>query len=84
MSWIKRQPGIYLKFGNGLKLCLNDSFLTTFKLWQYNNSTKQIIHGSSEKCLAIDDTKSNLLMEECGKNKANQKWNLQNFDPLKA
>ncbi|XP_063696657.1 putative polypeptide N-acetylgalactosaminyltransferase 9 isoform X2 [Culicoides brevitarsis] len=53
------------------------------QLWQYNNKTKQITHGSSEKCLAIDNSQSKLLMEECERNKMNQKWTLQNYDPTK-
>ncbi|XP_026479679.1 putative polypeptide N-acetylgalactosaminyltransferase 9 [Ctenocephalides felis] len=53
------------------------------QMWTYNDETNQIKHGSSEKCLAISETKQKLLMEDCDNAAARQKWTLENYDPSK-
>lgn len=45
--------------------------------------TSQIRHGSSDKCLAITDSKKKVVMEECNTYKDAQKWKLENFDASK-
>ncbi|KOC66788.1 Putative polypeptide N-acetylgalactosaminyltransferase 9 [Habropoda laboriosa] len=51
--------------------------------WIYNPQTKQIRHGSSDKCLAITDSKQRLIMEECSPVAARQRWSFENYDPSK-
>lgn len=45
--------------------------------------TKQIRHGSSDKCLAITESKQRLIMEECSATAARQRWSFENYDPSK-
>lgn len=45
--------------------------------------TKQIRHGSSDKCLSITESKQRLLMEECSSSAPRQKWSFENYDPSK-
>ncbi|XP_076167807.1 polypeptide N-acetylgalactosaminyltransferase 9 isoform X1 [Ptiloglossa arizonensis] len=51
--------------------------------WIYNPQSKQIRHGSSDKCLAITESKQRLIMEECSPNAARQRWSFENYDPSK-
>ncbi|XP_076758964.1 polypeptide N-acetylgalactosaminyltransferase 9 isoform X1 [Xylocopa sonorina] len=51
--------------------------------WIYNPQTKQIRHGSSDKCLAITESKQRLIMEECSATAARQRWSFENYDPSK-
>lgn len=51
--------------------------------WAFNVDTKQLKHGSSDKCLAINEAKTKTVMEECDKHKERQKWTLENYDPSK-
>ncbi|XP_071867708.1 polypeptide N-acetylgalactosaminyltransferase 9 isoform X1 [Bombus fervidus] len=51
--------------------------------WIYNHQTKQIRHGSSDKCLAITESKQRLIMEECSATAARQRWSFENYDPSK-
>ncbi|XP_059607469.1 putative polypeptide N-acetylgalactosaminyltransferase 9 isoform X2 [Phlebotomus argentipes] len=53
------------------------------QFWSYNQDTKQIRHGSSEKCIAINEAKTKVMMEECSAEKEHQKWQMQNYDPSK-
>lgn len=53
------------------------------QFWTYNADTSQIRHGSSDKCLAINESKDKVIMEECDSNRAWQKWHLENYDPSK-
>ncbi|XP_055694625.1 putative polypeptide N-acetylgalactosaminyltransferase 9 isoform X1 [Lutzomyia longipalpis] len=53
------------------------------QFWAYNQDTKQIRHGSSEKCIAINEAKTKVTMEECDVHKEQQKWQMQNYDPSK-
>lgn len=52
--------------------------------WTYNAKTKQLRHGSSEKCLAINSAKNKPIMEECDSHKERQRWQLENYDPSKG
>ncbi|XP_012343156.1 putative polypeptide N-acetylgalactosaminyltransferase 9 isoform X1 [Apis florea] len=51
--------------------------------WIYNPQSKQIRHGSSDKCLAITESKQRLIMEECSPSAARQRWSFENYDPSK-
>ncbi|XP_034948570.1 putative polypeptide N-acetylgalactosaminyltransferase 9 isoform X2 [Chelonus insularis] len=51
--------------------------------WIYNPQTKQIRHGSSDKCMAITANKQRILMEECSPTAVRQKWSLENYVPSK-
>ncbi|XP_043673008.1 putative polypeptide N-acetylgalactosaminyltransferase 9 isoform X1 [Vespula pensylvanica] len=51
--------------------------------WVYNSQTKQLRHGSSDKCLAITESKQRLLMEECSPSEPRQRWSFENYDPSK-
>ncbi|XP_046740715.1 putative polypeptide N-acetylgalactosaminyltransferase 9 isoform X1 [Diprion similis] len=51
--------------------------------WIYDAQTKQIRHGSSDKCLAITESKQRLLMEECSMSAPRQRWSFENYDPSK-
>ncbi|KAF7990370.1 hypothetical protein HCN44_000175 [Aphidius gifuensis] len=52
--------------------------------WLYNDQTKQIRHGSSDKCLTMVETKHHLVMDECSKTLKRQKWLIENYDPTKG
>ncbi|EGI60096.1 Putative polypeptide N-acetylgalactosaminyltransferase 9 [Acromyrmex echinatior] len=51
--------------------------------WIYNPQTNHIRHGSSDKCLAITESKQQLVMEECSSNSLRQRWSFENYDPSK-
>lgn len=51
--------------------------------WDYEPSTKLLRHGSSNKCLAINESRSKLLMEPCDSDLSRQQWSLENYDPKK-
>ncbi|XP_011700985.1 PREDICTED: putative polypeptide N-acetylgalactosaminyltransferase 9 isoform X2 [Wasmannia auropunctata] len=51
--------------------------------WIYNPQTNHIRHGSSDKCLAITESKQQLVMEECSPNAPRQRWSFENYDPSK-
>ncbi|XP_076678885.1 polypeptide N-acetylgalactosaminyltransferase 9 isoform X1 [Andrena cerasifolii] len=51
--------------------------------WIYNPQTKQIRHGSSDKCLAITESKQRLIMEECSPTASRQRWSFENYDSSK-
>ncbi|RLU18255.1 hypothetical protein DMN91_008611 [Ooceraea biroi] len=51
--------------------------------WIYNPQTNHIRHGSSDKCLAITESKQQLVMEECSANAPRQRWSFENYDPSK-
>ncbi|KAM7345648.1 polypeptide N-acetylgalactosaminyltransferase 9 isoform 1-T4 [Cochliomyia hominivorax] len=53
------------------------------QFWTYHNDTRQIRHGSSDKCLAISEKRDKVLMEECNRNRLRQQWRLENYDPSK-
>lgn len=51
--------------------------------WEYDADSKLLRHGSSNKCLAINESKTKLLMESCDSNVARQTWSLENYDATK-
>lgn len=51
--------------------------------WIYNPQTNHIRHGSSDKCLAITESKQQLVMEECSPTAPRQRWSFENYDPSK-
>ncbi|XP_072767780.1 putative polypeptide N-acetylgalactosaminyltransferase 9 isoform X2 [Anoplolepis gracilipes] len=51
--------------------------------WIYSPQTNHIRHGSSDKCLAITESKQQLVMEECSPNAPRQRWSFENYDPSK-
>ncbi|XP_065337982.1 putative polypeptide N-acetylgalactosaminyltransferase 9 [Cloeon dipterum] len=51
--------------------------------WEYNKASKLVRHGSSKKCLAVNDSKKKLVMQDCNQQNNNQHWLFENFDPSK-
>ena len=51
--------------------------------WIYSPQTNHIRHGSSDKCLAITESKQQLVMEECSQSAPRQRWSFENYDPSK-
>lgn len=51
--------------------------------WEYDASTKLLRHGSSDKCLAINEAKNKLVMEQCDGDLTRQQWTLENYNPDK-
>lgn len=51
--------------------------------WIYSPQTNHIRHGSSDKCLAITESKQQLVMEECSPSASRQRWSFENYDPSK-
>lgn len=53
------------------------------QLWRYDAGTHQVVHASSNKCLAVSDSKKDLIMEVCDASSPQQKWDFENYDPSK-
>ncbi|KYB25760.1 putative polypeptide N-acetylgalactosaminyltransferase 9 isoform X1 [Tribolium castaneum] len=53
------------------------------QFWDYNANSKLLRHGSSDKCLAINEAKNKLLMEPCDEEATRQHWSLENYDASK-
>lgn len=53
------------------------------QFWSFQAGSKQLTHGSSGKCLAINESKTKVLMEECEDSNPRQMWHLENYDPTK-
>ncbi|KAK9887746.1 hypothetical protein WA026_000060 [Henosepilachna vigintioctopunctata] len=51
--------------------------------WEYDPESKLLRHGSSNKCLTINESKSKLIMESCDSDVQRQNWSLENYDPKK-
>ncbi|XP_052565149.1 putative polypeptide N-acetylgalactosaminyltransferase 9 isoform X2 [Culex pipiens pallens] len=51
--------------------------------WNYSPSSRLLRHGSSDKCLAINESKQKLVMADCDASVEAQKWLFQNYDPSK-
>lgn len=51
--------------------------------WDYDEELKLLRHGSSDKCLAINEAKNKLIMERCDSNVDRQQWSLENYDRTK-
>lgn len=50
----------------------------------FASQTKQLRHGSSRKCLAINGARDKLLMEECDVSLSEQMWQFENFNATLA
>ncbi len=46
--------------------------------------SRTLKHGSSQKCLAISESKDKLLMEPCDAAEVRQRWKFGSFDEKKA
>ncbi|XP_058465953.1 putative polypeptide N-acetylgalactosaminyltransferase 9 isoform X1 [Malaya genurostris] len=53
------------------------------QFWNYSPSSRLLRHGSSDKCLAINEGKQKLIMADCDPTVDAQKWIFQNYDPSK-
>ncbi|XP_055538306.1 putative polypeptide N-acetylgalactosaminyltransferase 9 isoform X2 [Wyeomyia smithii] len=53
------------------------------QFWNYSPSSRLLRHGSSDKCLAINESKQKLIMADCDPLVDAQKWVFQNYDPSK-
>lgn len=53
------------------------------QFWSYSPSTHLLRHGSSDKCLAINESKQKLIMVDCDTMVEAQRWIFQNYDPSK-
>ncbi|CAG9773697.1 unnamed protein product [Ceutorhynchus assimilis] len=53
------------------------------QFWNYDNLTKLIRHGSSDKCMAINVAKTKIVMEHCDSNSSHQRWDMENYDKSK-
>ncbi|KAJ8965997.1 hypothetical protein NQ314_003794 [Rhamnusium bicolor] len=51
--------------------------------WDYDSELKLLRHGSSDKCLAINEAKNKLIMEQCNSESQRQQWSLENYDASK-
>ncbi|GJQ73321.1 hypothetical protein Trydic_g13690 [Trypoxylus dichotomus] len=51
--------------------------------WDYDPETNLLRHGSSDKCLGINDSRNKLIMERCNSEMYHLKWMLENYDPEK-
>lgn len=56
---------------------------TPQQLWVYDVESSQLRHGSSDKCLAINDAKKKIIMEDCNRSKEPQRWRMENYDASK-
>lgn len=53
------------------------------QFWTYKEYTSQLLHGSSHKCLSINENRDKVIMEECDTDSKRQKWKLENYDSSK-
>ncbi|XP_049818188.1 putative polypeptide N-acetylgalactosaminyltransferase 9 isoform X1 [Aethina tumida] len=51
--------------------------------WDYDSDTYLLRHGSSNKCLEINESKTKLIMQHCDPNSLSQRWKLENYDRSK-
>ncbi|XP_058055021.1 putative polypeptide N-acetylgalactosaminyltransferase 9 [Anopheles bellator] len=51
--------------------------------WNYSDETHLLRHGSSDRCLAINEAKNKLIMQDCNALVEAQRWNFQNYDSSK-
>lgn len=51
--------------------------------WNYSPDSHLLRHGSSDKCLAINESKQKLIMADCDSSVEAQKWQFQNYDRSK-
>ncbi|XP_053690363.1 putative polypeptide N-acetylgalactosaminyltransferase 9 [Sabethes cyaneus] len=53
------------------------------QFWNYSPHSRLLRHGSSDKCLAINESKQKLIMADCDSAVDAQKWVFQNYDASK-
>ncbi|XP_049293409.1 putative polypeptide N-acetylgalactosaminyltransferase 9 isoform X1 [Anopheles funestus] len=51
--------------------------------WNYSDNTHLLRHGSSDRCLAINEAKNKLIMQDCNSAVEAQRWSFQNYDASK-
>ncbi|XP_035891897.1 putative polypeptide N-acetylgalactosaminyltransferase 9 isoform X2 [Anopheles stephensi] len=51
--------------------------------WNYSDDTHLLRHGSSDRCLAINEAKNKLIMQDCNSAVEAQRWSFQNYDASK-
>lgn len=51
--------------------------------WEFDPDTNLVRHGSSDKCLGINEGRNKLTMETCNADYFHLKWSLENYDPNK-
>ena len=54
------------------------------QFWEYNHQSRTLRHGSSRKCLAINEKKDKLVMESCDRSEARQRWKFGTWNEDKA
>ncbi|XP_053670020.1 putative polypeptide N-acetylgalactosaminyltransferase 9 [Anopheles nili] len=51
--------------------------------WNYSEDSHLLRHGSSDRCLAINEAKNKLIMQDCNVAVEAQRWSFQNYDANK-
>nr|XP_040232071.2 putative polypeptide N-acetylgalactosaminyltransferase 9 isoform X5 [Anopheles coluzzii] len=51
--------------------------------WNYSDQSHLLRHGSSDRCLAINEAKNKLIMQDCNAAVEAQRWSFQNYDASK-
>uniref|UniRef100_A0AAG5DK26 Polypeptide N-acetylgalactosaminyltransferase n=1 Tax=Anopheles atroparvus TaxID=41427 RepID=A0AAG5DK26_ANOAO len=51
--------------------------------WNFSADTHLLRHGSSDRCLAINEAKNKLIMQDCNAAVEAQRWLFQNYDASK-
>uniref|UniRef100_A0A182NPH4 Polypeptide N-acetylgalactosaminyltransferase n=1 Tax=Anopheles dirus TaxID=7168 RepID=A0A182NPH4_9DIPT len=51
--------------------------------WNYSDESHLLRHGSSDRCLAINEAKNKLIMQDCNAAVEAQRWTFQNYDAAK-
>jgi polypeptide N-acetylgalactosaminyltransferase len=51
--------------------------------YKFAFQSKLVRHGSSKKCLGVNESKKKLVMQDCNQQNSNQHWLFENFDPSK-
>ncbi|KFB51143.1 hypothetical protein ZHAS_00019272 [Anopheles sinensis] len=51
--------------------------------WNFSADTHLLRHGSSDRCLAINEAKNKLIMQDCNTAVEAQRWSFQNYDASK-
>ncbi|XP_052902160.1 putative polypeptide N-acetylgalactosaminyltransferase 9 isoform X1 [Anopheles moucheti] len=51
--------------------------------WNYSDGSHLLRHGSSDRCLAINEAKNKLIMQDCNAAVEAQRWSFQNYDSSK-
>jgi hypothetical protein len=49
----------------------------SYQEWNYNVTSNQIVHKITKKCLASDESKKKVIVENCEEGKLQQQWMFQ-------